>query len=48
VEDFVKHFRDRFEREAEMLRGRPSSLTLARIDQLSMHPNEDVRVICMI
>ncbi len=48
VEDFVAYFRDRFERESQILRTRPSNLALVRTDQLSAHQNEDVRIIAMI
>lgn len=48
VDDFVKHFRDRFERESVILRQRPSNTIIARTDQLGAHREEDVRIICMV
>ncbi len=48
VDDFVKHFRDRFERESDILRQRPSGIILARTDQLGAHQNQDVRLLCMV
>lgn len=48
VEDFVAHFRDRFQRISSILRSRPSNLIIARTDQLSMHQGEDIRLLCMV
>jgi len=48
VDDFVAHFRDRFQRISAILRSRPSNMIIARTDQLSMHQNEDIRLLCMV
>ncbi len=48
VEDFVAYFRDRFERESTILRTHQTNHPTVRIDQLSAHPGEEVRIIAMI
>ena len=48
VDDFVAYFRDRFEREQNILRQHQTNLPTIRVDQLSQHPGEEVRMVVMV
>ncbi|VVB56644.1 DNA polymerase II small subunit [uncultured archaeon] len=48
VDDFVAYFRDRFEREGQILRTHQTNLSIVRTDQLSQHPGEEIRLIAMV